>query len=470
MAVTRWGTILAELKSGHPGAARKLDWLVYLRALTAMREEYGYSLEEIPRLNKAIRAEPDRQDQDPTRAGFREFRAAANELYVRLHILGKDSLFGWLEQRGWLDHRLPEITDAAIQRATCEPPAGRAANRSILIKKYAGRDGFSASWEKLFDAPTRTLTISSAANWDGVEKWQAAPSPTDDSRVATTIALFRVGKYHETIKALAGTELADFGSNAWDVAETLCLSYARLGMKPETLQAKSSLARLATHRFHELAIFLSAANNLGLSPPLRDMLPVIRAGEGMLPQSAGDDYFLFAFNQYKARVLSLHGNLDQAEWMFRTILALPENQYRTRMMARTRCFHAETLRLMCRHEEAARELTLATERHQTENMVGDLADHSLPIRAKLGTDDEAAEALKQAENLQRVLGNDIGLARVLCLKARRMKIGTDYNEVCDLQRRVTALQDCPVASRIVAEWDNWVGSASSKLPADYWGL
>jgi hypothetical protein len=88
----------------------------------------------------------------------------------------------------------------------------------------------------------------------------------------------------------------------------------------------------------------------------------------------------------------------------------------------------------------------------------------------LGTDDEAAEALKQAENLQRVLGNDIGLARVLCLKARRMKIGTDYNEVCDLQRRVTALQDCPVASRIVAEWDNWVGSASSKLPADYWGL
>ncbi len=78
--------------------------------------------------------------------------------------------------------------------------------------------------------------------------------------------------------------------------------------------------------------------------------------------------------------------------------------------------------------------------------------------------------MKQAENLQRALGNDIGLARVLCLKARRLKIGTDYTEVYDLQRRVTALQDCPVASRVVAEWDIWVTSADRKSPTDYWGL
>jgi hypothetical protein len=352
----------------------------------------------------------------------------------------------------------------------CARVAGRNTNRSILIKNDAGRDGFDASWEKLFDGATRTLACSSTATWDRVEQWQATPRSTADSRVAAATALFRVGRYHDTIKALVGIELADFGADAWDVAETLCLAYARLGMKPETLQARTSLARFATHRFHELAVFISAFNNLGLSPPLRDLLPLILAGENMLPQSAGDEYFLFAFNQYKARVLSLQSNLDQAEWMFRIILALPANQYRTRMLARTRCFHAETLRLMGHHAEAARALALATERHQTENMVGDLADHSLPMRAKLGTDKEAAEALKQAESLQRTLGNDIGLARVLCLKARRLKSGTDYHEVCELQRRVTALQDCPVATRVVAEWDNRITSADRQSPADYWGV
>ena len=150
--------------------------------------------------------------------------------------------------------------------------AGRNTNRSILIKNDAGRDGFDASWEKLFDGATRTLACSSTATWDRVEQWQATPRSTADSRVAAATALFRVGRYHDTIKALVGIELADFGADAWDVAETLCLAYARLGMKPETLQARTSLARFATHRFHELAVFISAFNNLGLSPPLRDLL------------------------------------------------------------------------------------------------------------------------------------------------------------------------------------------------------
>jgi tetratricopeptide (TPR) repeat protein len=458
------------LNAGHPCAARKLDWLIYLRALTAMGEEYGCGVEELRLLGKAGWAGSACQTDNPTRERFREFRAAGNELYIRLHILGDESLFARLEAQGWVEHHIPEVTDEAIQRAICEPPAGRAANRAALIMKYAGRDGISASWDKLIDATTRTLTIPSAAAWNGEEKWQPAPPPAADARVATATALFRVGKYHETIKALAGTDPADFGFEAWDVAELLCLSFARLGMKPETLQARTHLARFAAHRFQELAIFLSATNNLGLSSPLQDMLPIIRAGEETLPHSGEDDYFLFSFNQYKARMLSLQGNLAQAGWMFRTILALPENRYRTRMMARTRCFHAETLRLMGRHEEAVRELGLATERHLAENMVGDLADHSLLMRAKLGPDEEAREALKQAENLQRALGNELGLARVLCLKARRLKIGTDYNEFWKLQRRVTALQDCPVAARVVAEWDSWIKGSEGHGPTDYWGV
>jgi len=469
-ALDRWRTVLGELKAGDARLGGKLDWLMYLKCLLALAGEYGYAISDIEDMNAAICASASGRIQGIEIGRFCEFRAAANELYIRLHILGAGSLFNRLQNEGELEHRLPEITEERIHQACGQPPAGRAANRAELIRRYGGREGFHATWDSLFDSDRRTLRIPVSASWDGNEEWEDTPASSGPERDISTSSLLRSGNCQEVLQRVTGRCPAPSGPDAWENAEIVCLAYARLGMKPEATLAMVELERLAEHRFQAVAISMSARSNLGLSVPISDMLPLIQRGESDLQGFEGDDYFVFVFQQYKARVLSVQGDLIEAERMFREMLTLPENQMRTRMVARARCFHAETLRLLGRAEEASAALMPAIDRHTTERMLGDLADHSLPMKAKLGTSEEGTEALTLAEGIQRLLGNMLGLARVLCLKARRLKIRTDFAEICSLQREVTALQGCPLAKRVIDGWEEWVGGGDAGCPDDYWGL
>ena len=163
----RWRQVLGGLRAGDPALAGRLDWLVWNRALVQLADECGYDDETILRLNREARERPKERDRR-----FISFRAAASELYVRLHLLGPDSLFARFEQHGVADHHLPEITASAIEAAMRTAPPGRPGNRSALVARYAGQAGVRMSWSHVYDqVHERVAVIPSDTGWDQHETW-----------------------------------------------------------------------------------------------------------------------------------------------------------------------------------------------------------------------------------------------------------------------------------------------------------
>jgi proteasome accessory factor A len=203
-ALQHWRNILNELSCGHPSLAGKLDWLVFLKLFNILAAEHNFTLPDIRRLNQIVIGKNRPKRLTPVWKRFATFRAAANELFVRLHVVGKESLFNQIEQRGWLNHRLPEITEAAIARALHEPPPGRAANRSRLVKQFAGQPQFWLSWDKIHHARSQVFAIPENPDWDGQVIWQPIPRsqsrptepPTTNFR-SNALELFQAGRFDE---------------------------------------------------------------------------------------------------------------------------------------------------------------------------------------------------------------------------------------------------------------------------------
>jgi len=173
-ACERWGDILRKLRDNDPSLGRQLDWMIYRTAVMELASEFGYDEAKLASLNRAAMpgTHPKPLNRDMER--FRSFRAAANELYVRFHILGAESLFEKLDTEGLLkEHHLPEITTAAIAANVCQAPSGRASNRSALILKYHGIDNYYVCWDRLLDRPHfKEMAILDDPALQGDEPWQ----------------------------------------------------------------------------------------------------------------------------------------------------------------------------------------------------------------------------------------------------------------------------------------------------------
>lgn len=473
-ALQHWRAMLDRLREARPEVNGQVDWLVYRRALLQLADEYGYAPHDIRRLNRALHANPTPRLDGDDRERFRALRAAAGELYVRLHILGAESWFDRLATQAQLDHRLPGISDEAIAAAVLQPPPGRAGNRAVLICRYHGQDNLRMSWDRLTDADQRRVhDVPEDPAWTGEEQWRLpAPEPQVLNEFAE--AYFWAGHYHAAIGYLESVDLRRAGPPAEHAFENLCLSYARLGMKTEAQAALASVGEFHAGRFEQVAVSLFCAVNYGLSPPLEHVVPLMHEGERLLaaPGADGqaDESHLFVFQQNRALVLGLLGQLQAAERACRQLLASLARLERPRMTARTRCFLGNILRLQGRTEEALHEVTAAVDTHVRKQLLADLACHSLPLLAMLSDDTRARDAITDAESFQRELDNPLGLMRVLCVKARRLGTPADFAEVSELRARSSALQECPVAERIVHDWNAWVHGQPGSAPDDYWGL
>jgi len=86
------------------------------------------------------------------------------------------------------------------------------------------------------------------------------------------------------------------------------------------------------------------------------------------------------------------------------------------------------------------------------------------------TDASARILLREAELFQRNRINPLELAKVLAIKARRMKTSEDKWEIVELHEKCDALKDCVLADRIVNNWDEWIADADPSNPYDYWGM
>jgi hypothetical protein len=91
--------------------------------------------------------------------------------------------------------------------------------------------------------------------------------------------------------------------------------------------------------------------------------------------------------------------------------------------------------------------------------------------AKLTADDEEASALlEHAEATHRSQRNHLGLAQVLCIRARRLRTFRARDEIEALRRAVPVLANCEVTRRVIKEFAAWIAPDPGDAPIDYWGL
>lgn len=475
LALKRWREMLDALEGGDEACARRVDWLVYGRLFGELAEDFGLDSDRLRDLNARVSS----GQLVPEAGRLWELRAAANALYVKLHVLGSRSLFDeWCSQskENGASHRLPEVGEDHIARAVSEPPPGRAENRAALVRKYASREGCTVSWNSIVDRLNeKRLEIPQDAGWREPAGWQDASQSTD-TKCFLSAGLFRRGSYAEVIGLLEPVFTSGGRQEKLRTYSDLCLSYARIGQKDRAVAALAGEGRsLFSNPLEQAAFTLFCVVNYGLCTPLKEMAPLIRAGEeaaagGDAENSFDAGYDQFVFHQNRAAAAIVRGELSVAESVCRELLAVSQNARRPRMSARTRCYLSRALYLQGKLDEARKVVEEAARVHEGERMWGDRAVHSLPLQALLAESKEkAGELLARAEEICRRLKNPLGLAKILCIKARRLNTRADSEEIRRLCAEVPALRDCPVAGRVVAEWDAWVERPSKDMePDDYW--
>jgi tetratricopeptide (TPR) repeat protein len=276
--------------------------------------------------------------------------------------------------------------------------------------------------------------------------------------------MFREGEYAEVIENTRRRPTSFCG------IETLVLAYARLGRRDEALQMLEACSR-SIDEFHRIGLSMSVLSN-GLVPAVEETAPLVALGEPFMEQAeTRDEYSRFVFLCYKGLYYLHKGAHQLAEAIFVALIGDPSFSARSRMFSRTRCYLAELYRRLGRRDDALQWVNAAAATHRAEHLHGDSAIHSLPLLAKLTPDaDETARLLGEAEAILRVQRNDLGLAYILCLRARRLRDASHRQEIERLLRTIPALTNCSVARRIVSEWDSWIGADLGIEPVDYWGL
>ena len=496
----QWRAILARLRSGHTAVARTLDWAIKLALFENHARRHDTTLAALAKwspilgkLNVALAgtdhaeapltAELILAPRGPVAAarkvltpmlsecglswdGLAAFLALRLELFeidTRYGLLGEGGLFTALDaSRSALDHRFPGVDN--IPHALANPPAnGRASIRGNVIRRVAGQNGrFVAEWDGVWDLQAGA-ELDLTDPFCTSEKWDT--SRATRRQTVDLERLFRVGHYAEMLEHNHDPHTSDVNP------ESAVLAYARIGRRDE---AVAFLASLPPHTCtcHHTALMMSILSN-GLVPAVREMEPIVSLGERLIVEEPErwNEYSRFVFLSYKA-LFFMHKGLHQlAEPLFVSLIGDASNAMRSRMCSRNRCYLAELYRRMDRPDEAKALVRTAERAHRAENLEGDLAMHTLPMLAKLTSDDEEARLLLEyAEGIHTMLRNDLGLAHILCIRARRFRQPQHRERIAALRRTVPVLAKCETARRITQEFDSWIAPEPGDSPMDYWGL
>lgn len=467
IACDKWAAALDALESPNADSPTLFDWQVWFDLVLALAGESECSSGMIAEYNRALQQQCGMRCQPPVRNDALEFlRAAANEIYIRLHMLGKESLFERVMAERGNDSRAMDITPEQIHHAMNTAPTGRAARRANLIQRSSEFPASSLNWDLLIDhGMSRILPIPDEETQEWDQQWRSTGA---DNRTVELEHLFRAGYYLDIIEKSHMPDGVDLLE--WRDLEVVSLSHFRTG-KPfdfARAQAPHPCEGWSTHA--RVALELFCRINEGLVPPVDRLMPLIQAGDG-LTDSREDNYHRLIFLQSTAWTLAAAGKPEDALALLEQLIAEELSGPRPRMLARSRCYAGEILRRLGNSEKAHEYVTCALYTHKSQDMRGDLASHSLPLLARLERDDsKALGILKEAESYARGTRNNLVLARVLCTKARRLHVHTDHDELSTLLQQVPPLRTCPVASRIMSEWDSWVSGPDSAHEEDYWGI
>ncbi|MCC6231508.1 MAG: proteasome accessory factor PafA2 family protein [Verrucomicrobiales bacterium] len=495
LALRRWRDMLDALRANHPSLPRRLDWMLFRDAAFAVCEHHGLDPDHLAEWNARARSpEPRpargnatassgvphgcetvsrRSRTEETRARVAHVRQALGELYIRVHTLDQDSLFDTLAGGAPAAHRLPEITDARVEHAMTQPPSGRAANRSRWVRLHAHEASLRVSWEMVVDVPREhRMELDERMLPPNQDPWAMGPAALVGP-LANGDSLFRRGRYAEFAQGVAATPpevIAD-----WDAGflESVCLALGRLG-RLEECEAFLEHFRRRVGPFPHASITLSSRVHLGLVPAVESLSAIVEQARALGNPQREDPYYLLILEVYHARLRMLQSQDAEPRTRLaddlRTLVSHPEMNQRPRMLSRTRCYLAEVHRIAGDFAEARVQLSIALRTYRQAGLDGDLAFHGLATLAKLAEEPEAALALDEAIAILRRNQSHQRLAHLLLLRARRLGRSPDLEEIRRWTDSVPALRACPVARRILAEWDTWWQPSGDWSSRDYWGL
>lgn len=481
-----WHDILDGLTRHDPHVMGMVDWLVYLRLWSALAQEHGFGPDELRYRTVEV---PSSRDGGPREPDERHQRlaAASQELYVRLHALDGKGPLAAARAAGWLAPPPPGLGEDELAHARLHAPAGRAANRARLISSHGWSYEHCIDWGRVFDGGgERSAEIPHDPDWSGEPAWESESVirhlPAVDGHEAEGLleliatpntpesfdGCFRVGDYNEALRLVSLPEEQDVDLTS------LVLSQARLGQVTDARIMLEAIADDDTPPFVRIALELFCAVNYGLAPPLADCLILVEDGERLLPRFDStyreSDYHRAVFDQCRGRVRLYQGRPMEAISLLKGAIHHLNRTWRPRMLSRTHCLLAEAYRRHGDPDLARATLELPERIHLQYGLVGDAAEHLIPVRVKLGDADYAARALPIAEALHRRRGDELALARLLCLAARVRRDHSAGDEVRGIIDRVEALHTCPLAHRIVDNWAAWVQGERFGDGGEFWGL
>jgi hypothetical protein len=527
-----WQETLDRLEAGPDAVATCLDWAIKYKLFLQHAQSRGFGLEEILRWNLLLhqldppppkpedrgaeiramlllRPSPRKPRPAPPAALAERFnldagrydkllklRAELCELEIRFSELSPRGLFGQLEARGLLSHRVPQVSDQSIQRAVHDPPSGgRAGLRGRLVRELASQpQRFVCDWQAIFDlqAP-RKIDLSDpsveSADWAPCDRQEVTQSTHNPGFVRLEVlyqraeAAFRASHYDQAAVLLRGDgaplpELPPGVEESW--YELLAFSEARRG---EVFRAREVCRRLVgllgRDSFAACAAVVSTLRFCGLVPHPK-IEPWLEKGARILndrrESRSLNPVNAMSFTYHWARTLTVQGDLQRARALLEPLLGNANfvmNQ--PRMAARARCDLADTLRRLGAHGFAREHIEQAICAHERGGFEGDLADHALAGMVKIGDATEARQALARALSIQRRLNLRMGWARSLCLAARRFPDVASNDDTVPtllrLSRETPSLDQCRVFRRIRERWPDWVnGAPHSQIHDFFWGI
>jgi proteasome accessory factor A len=465
-AVYHWREVLDDLRDEREVLKTRIDWMLYRHLLFHLCGELGLDAGALLEGHTLA-----------ARSEVAQLKAYANELYVRLHILGRDSLFDQLDHESRLSHAVSGVTGDAVAAAMIHAPEGRARERSVLIHKYWKQDGLKMSWSVLEDFREEASTKPIVPNGGTVEiirSTSTAQRQRNQGILNQAAGCFREGNYSKTLELYRGLSRIDGLDAACDCIQNVCLSHARLGNKHKALRMLKLDASLSPPYIHYV-YRLFCAVNFGLQAPAYTVGNLLQKCDQLLGSHSRSleeiDYLRLIQEQCRAQYLNSTGRPGAAEELCRRLLADRHHWPRTRMTARTRSFLASALLAQGKLGKAANQIRLAMQSQVEEGLFGDLAIYAYPLTARLtGSTAKAQEILRKAELTLRKQGNPLALARVLCLKARRLSTSENLPEVRRLRRECSAVKGCRLADRIINNWEEWIAGSAESRPDDYWGI
>ena len=507
IAVSRWETVLDELASGSAALEQKLDWAIKRTLYLGHALRRGFAPEAIAAWNRVLDAvahpnpasftDDDAAHEALCRAlfssnglrreansrqrtlaaelglemkrlpDFLQLRQELCELEVRFGQLGPLGIFRALDEAGCLEHRIPEVSAAAIAGAVTEPPpSGRARVRADFIRAHAGQSDHFCEWSVLWKRPGKMQDLSDPFISEA-PPWEDCPTELQDSGsiigseiLSETQEEYDRGHYQRASELLTmATQFLPHwrGGTRARYHQLVAWVQCRRGFLREALTAADHLARLENLSLSLITDYICIHRfGGGLAPGSPEFWQWVQRGEELLARRSGAGSAA-TLKAHRGYVLARAGRLAEAR---ADLEAGCQEEGASRVLARSMADLGDVCRMMGEVRAARRHLEKAEQIQRSQHFLGDLADHTLTHQAKLEKDSRrAAKLLRAARLIQSRWKNNLSLARTVLLEARICpSIWQNHRRrkcLTTLQSQVPALQHCPLLNRILTNWNVW---------------